>query len=147
MSRITSIDEFKNAYPFYLDGKVEWGDMDSFGHVNNARYISYFERIRAHFFEVEGIWSYKGLKNTGPILAATSCKFILPLDYPDNLLFGLSIGEVSHDAVIHKYGVYSLGQDSVAAIGDGKIVFTNYGTGQKVDIPAQILARHEPYIR
>ena len=34
---------------------VRWGDMDSYGHVNNTLYIQYLEEARVAWFERHGI--------------------------------------------------------------------------------------------
>ena len=34
-----------------VDMDVRWGDMDALGHVNNARYLTFFETGRIAYFE------------------------------------------------------------------------------------------------
>ena len=37
--------------PVVIDQVVDWGDMDSFGHVNNVVYFRYFENARVEYFQ------------------------------------------------------------------------------------------------
>ena len=37
------------TYAVTLDWPVGWGDLDSFGHVNNAHYFRYFEHARIRY--------------------------------------------------------------------------------------------------
>src|SRR5256885_557267 len=39
-----------------IDQPVAWGDMDSFGHVNNVVYFRYFENARVEYFRRIGWW-------------------------------------------------------------------------------------------
>ena len=41
-----------------IDQPVAWGDMDSFGHVNNVVYFRYFENARVEYFRRIGWWEY-----------------------------------------------------------------------------------------
>ena len=42
---------------------VRWRDMDSFGHVNNAKYVSYLEEAR-----IRWLVGVPGLDMKGPVL-------------------------------------------------------------------------------
>jgi len=86
-------------YPIQVDIPVQWGDEDSFGHVNNVQYIKYFETARiAHFMTFHDALKANGddtkfdfdgfmfAKAVGPILASTFCKFKFPVQFPDDLV-------------------------------------------------------------
>ena len=60
--------------------QVRWGDMDIFGHVNNANYFRYLEQARISWFETIGAPS--GNVGHGPILVAAACNFRIPIVYP-----------------------------------------------------------------
>ena len=54
---------------------VQWGDQDSFGHVNNVVYFRWFESARIELldqFPTAVTMSGKGL---GPILASIKCDY------------------------------------------------------------------------
>ena len=61
MSRAKSnrikVGDLLDNYPVVLDVCVAWGDMDALGHVNNARYFSYFESARLAYFDQIGFMS------------------------------------------------------------------------------------------
>jgi acyl-CoA thioester hydrolase len=145
MAHIKNINDFNSVFPFTMDGRVEWADIDIFGHVNNAYYFQYFERVRAELFQLEGLFERQKKHRIGPILASANCKFIAPLNYPDNLKFGIGIAEIKSDGFLLKHGVYSIGMDTLAAIGDGQIVYFDYEKNQKTEIPADVLALLNKY--
>ena len=145
MTQIKNINDFNNVFPYTMDGRVEWADMDIFAHVNNTYYFKYFERVRIEFFQSEGLLERQKDQRVGPILASTHCKFIAPLNYPDNLIFGIGIDEIKSDGFLLKHGVYSKGMDTLAAIGDGQIAYFDYEKNQKTEIPEDVLALLNKY--
>ncbi|MHA2239162.1 MAG: acyl-CoA thioesterase, partial [Candidatus Hodarchaeales archaeon] len=42
-------------FPVTVQIPVAWGDMDSFGHVNNTKFFKYFETARIKYFEEIGL--------------------------------------------------------------------------------------------
>ena len=68
---------------------VRWGDMDAFNHVNNACYATYLEEARLRWFAtIEGGWFDQ---HTGPVVAAQSFNFRLPIEWPAELLVELTL--------------------------------------------------------
>lgn len=68
-----------NLFPVKLPLRIDWADMDLFGHVNNVAYFKYVQASRVNYWEVSGLQT--GFKETrvGPILLSTGCQFIKPL--------------------------------------------------------------------
>ena len=63
---------------------VDWGDVDSLGHVNNLALMRYVQAARVHYFESVGLPVGAG-QAEGPILAHIACRFCTPLFYPDTV--------------------------------------------------------------
>ena len=51
MSELLVLEDF----PFHFEIKTRWRDLDAFGHVNNATFLSYIEDARITFFVRWGI--------------------------------------------------------------------------------------------
>lgn len=86
--------ELLEAYPAVVDIPVAWGEMDAYGHVNNAVYFRWFESARMAYFDPLGVHEIKQLSGIGPILASTSCRFRIPLTYPDQVSIGATVAGV-----------------------------------------------------
>jgi len=120
---------------------VQWGDMDAFGHVNNARFFTWFETARiAHFREI-GIETQR-ISRVGPILAHTSCDFLRPVEYPAEVLAGARVtrlGETSfhHESVVTPVDL----PDQPVARGIGVMVLYDYETGKSVPLPDDLRDR------
>jgi acyl-CoA thioester hydrolase len=79
----------------------------------------------------------------GPILGSTSCRYKLPLTYPDTVSVGARTVEVGEDRFTMQYAIVSHRHQKIAAEGDGVIVMYDYREGKKTAIPDEIRQRIE----
>ncbi len=122
-------------FPVYISLPIQWGDMDSFGHVNNIVYLKFFESARIAYFEKMGIVG-DSVSSIGPILASTQCKFIFPLRYPDTVWAAAKVVDTQkNDRFTMEYAIYSQTHQRISTKGSGIIVSFDYTTQQKVDLP------------
>lgn len=128
-------------FPVRVRIPVAWGEMDAFGHVNNVVYFRYFESARIACFERVDYMALTASSGLGPILAATDCRFRLPLEYPDTVIAAARIGTVEADGFMMHYCVYSERHQRVAAEGSGRIVSYDYRNKCKAPIPQELAAR------
>lgn len=129
------------GYPVVIEIPIAWGEMDSFQHVNNTAYFRYFESARIRYSEKLGLHKQKDETGIGPILASTSCKYRLPLTYPDTVSVGTKIIDIAGDRFTMKYVVVSHKHQKIAAEGDGVVVMYDYREGKKTAIPEEIRKR------
>ena len=122
-------------YPVVIEFPIAWGEMDAMSHVNNIVYFRFFESARIAYFEKMDLMGYMTKTGIGPILATTSCKFKIPLSYPDKVLIGAKVVSIEEDRFVMNYLVVSTKHQKVAAEGDGVIVTFNYKEGKKVTVP------------
>lgn len=137
------MQELLESYPVVIEVPVAWGEMDSLQHVNNVVYFRYFESVRMAYFDRLALWDYMRETGVGPILASTSCRFKLPLTYPDTVSVGTTMAEVGDERCLMKYAVVSRRHGRVAAEGEGTIVAYDYRALRKVPLPAEIRGRIE----
>lgn len=130
------------AYPVRVRFPVHWAEMDAMGHVNNARYFTWFESARLALFRRVGI-ADRGGDGVGPILAHTSCDFLVPVTWPATIEVGTRITQVGRTSFTMEYVAWSLGDpeenvdggaSSPVARGTGVVVLIDYGRGRSVPI-------------
>jgi acyl-CoA thioester hydrolase len=124
---MTMSDPLLKDYPVVIEIPVAWGDMDAFQHVNNVAYFRYFESARIMYSEKLGLHTYKEETGIGPILGSTSCKYRLPLTYPDTVSVGAKITDIGADLFTMQYAVVSRKHQKIAAEGDGVVVMYEIG--------------------
>ena len=131
---MNQLQKFTKNYPVHIELKVQWGDMDAFNHVNNVMYFRYFESARLAYFERIGVMDKSNNNQVAPILAETSCRYRLPLNYPDTILVGARVIENHSHGFLMEYAIYSQSHKAVSSIGTGRIVMLNYKTHEKVAV-------------
>src|SRR5215217_7530145 len=137
------MSDLLQRYPVVIETPIAWGQMDSFRHLNNTVYFRFFESGRIAYFERLGFLEYMEETGVGPILASTSCRFRIPLTYPDTVSIGTRISNFEADRFTMEYLVISHKHQKVAADGTGLIVCFNYTENKKAAIPQELRRRIE----
>lgn len=126
------------AYPVVVELDVAWGEMDSYGHVNNVVYFRYFENARIAYFDRIGWSSLKLEQGLGPILASTSARYRKPITYPDHLFIGARVIDLQSDRISLEHKILSTRWNDVACEGQAVAVSYDYNQQTKIVIPDSI---------
>ena len=126
------------AFPVVIEIPVQWGEMDAYGHVNNTVFFRFFESARIAFLERCGFLRSYDEVEIGAILHSTSCRFLLPLFYPDTVLVGARAEAIDFDRFVMEYRVFSTAQNAVAADGEGTVVSFDYRNRSKAELPQMV---------
>jgi len=135
------MDNVLERCPVVIETPVAWGQMDAFRHLNNTAYFRFFESVRIAYFEKLDLLEFMEVTGVGPILAATNCRFKIPLTYPDTVSIGARVSEIENDRFTMEYYVVSHKHQKVAAKGTGLIVCFNYKENKKTAVPAELTKR------
>src|ERR1700751_5398347 len=73
-------------YPLKLKVRIDWSEMDLFGHVNNVMFMKYIQASRVNYWEQIKLTDHFAKTKQGPMLASTTCNFLKPLHYPGNIV-------------------------------------------------------------
>jgi len=119
---------------------VRWGDMDSMGHVNNAKYFTYCESARMSYFAAVRMLDHREDERHGPALAAATLNFRRQVHYPAELEVATRVSEIGRSSFKMEYEIFHRGTDEGVADGTGVIVWTDYGTGRSVPLPESLKA-------
>ncbi|MDJ0839660.1 MAG: thioesterase family protein [Acidobacteriota bacterium] len=119
---------------------IRWGDMDAMGHVNNTRFIGYFEEGRIKFFQALAI----GVDITadlteGPILAAIECQFRQQLEWPAEILVGTRVIEIGNRSFKVEHRIRTKDSEEIAATGVGAIVWFDYAAQKPKPLPETLV--------
>lgn len=128
-------------WPVLLDVPIAWGEMDAFGHVNNAVYFRWFESARMAYFERLGWPELQRETGVGPILHSTSARFRAPLVWPDTVTVATRVSAVEGDRFTMLYEVRSRRLGTIAAEGSGLIVAFDYRRLEKAPLPEVVRER------
>jgi acyl-CoA thioester hydrolase len=113
--------------------RIDWADMDLFGHVNNVSFFRYLQASRVNYWEESGMNELFIKEKKGPLLANTSCKFIKPLNYPGNIEIEISVSFVKTTSFGLHHKIFNESKE-LCAEGDDVVVFFDYNTNQKIEL-------------
>ena len=120
---------------------VQWGDMDSMGHVNNARYFTWCESARMSYFAAVHMYDHREGEKHGPALAAAHLNFRQQVRYPAELDVITRVSEIGRSSFRMEYEIVYRGTEvlgETVADGHGVIVWVDYGTGRSIPLPESL---------
>lgn len=130
----------RNEYKLLVPITVRWGDMDAYGHVNNAMYSRYFETARMKFFESVCIFDYKEGERHAPAIVSATINFRQQVHYPAELEAAIRCIKVGTKSFTLEHRLFRAGTDEVVADGTTVIAWVDYAVGKAVELPAPLKA-------
>ncbi|MDO9128352.1 MAG: acyl-CoA thioesterase, partial [Anaerolineales bacterium] len=111
--------EFRFHYPI----QVRYGDLDPQGHVNNAKYLTYFEQARVHYLLRLGLFDKgQSFTNIGIILAEVRVTFLAPLQYGTDVRIGMRISRLGNKSMTAEYTLMDAATNKELATGSAVLV-------------------------
>lgn len=125
-----------SRFRFFHPIEVRYADVDSFQHVNNARYFSYMEQARSHYFLRLGLWDGRDLSGLKIILAQTSCNYQRPISFGEAVRVGVATVRIGNKSFDIEYSI-QLDSGEVCAEGGSTLVTYDYSSGKSVPVFAE----------
>jgi acyl-CoA thioester hydrolase len=129
-------------YPVQLSLRLDWSEMDLFGHINNVSYFKYIQASRVNYWETIGLTNLLEENKTGPILASTSCQFLKPLFYPGNIVVEARIAYIKNSSFGVSHRILNENGEVVATAEDVIVVY-DFDTNQKISFPPDLKKKVE----
>lgn len=126
-----------NEYPIQIRFPIAWGDLDSFEHVNNVKYYSYFERALTMYLEEIGFFELRKKTGIAIVMAKSQCNYMQSLSFPDNITVGAKVIAIGRTSLTTKYLIVSE-KVGVAAEGESVLVMYDLNSSKSVNIPVEI---------
>ncbi len=135
-----------NDFPITVRFPIHWGEMDAYGHVNNARYFTWFEAARIAYMARVGLVSAEMQKpegGVGPIVAATNAEYLRPVVFPAELVVGARVSRIGTTSFVMEYAVDDASTGVRYARGGAVLVTLNDPGYEKVPVPKEVRASIE----
>jgi acyl-CoA thioester hydrolase len=133
------------GYRHFLPIATRWMDNDSYGHVNNVTYYSYFDTaVNEHLIRCGGLDIRYG--SAIGYAVETSCRFAKPLSFPETVDVGLRVARLGTSSVTYEIAIFRRADDEPAASGRFVHVWVDRATERPVPIPPRIRAALEPLV-
>ncbi len=69
-------------FSLQLQLRIDWSEIDLFGHVNNLAILKYIQSARVNYLEQIGLMQMQAEEKNWPVLASLTSQFRKPLFYP-----------------------------------------------------------------
>lgn len=133
---------FMNGFSTKLELRIDWSEIDLFGHVNNVAILKYVQAARVNYLETIGLMQLQSETKIGPILASTSCKFCKPLFYPGQVTLYSKVDYIKNTSFRIQHRIYN-DKNELAAEAQDIIVFFDYCKNNKLIIPNELREKIE----
>ncbi len=123
-------------FHFYHPIEVRYGDLDPQGHVNNAKYLTYFEQARIAYIAHLGLWdNHNSFIDIGIILADAHVTFLAPLLFGQKVQVGVCVTRLGNKSLSMEYTLQSAGDPQEFASGSTVLVTYDYRAGHTIAVP------------
>jgi len=120
---------------------VRWGDMDAFGHVNNACYFTYCESARIAYFDAVELDAARQEPQHGPALVTATCNFLRQVHYPAALEVGARVTQIGRKSFTLDYVICRRDTAEKVADGTSVVVWVDYAVGRSIPLPEALIDR------
>lgn len=124
----------RTDYRYFCPILTRWGDVDSMGHVNNAKYLTYDEQARTDYMMQRQ--RDAGLTRPHFILARVACDFIEQLHHPAQIDYGMRILRIGRSSLVTQ-GALFVG-DRCHARTESVMVWFDYESQKTMPVPEAI---------
>jgi len=121
----------------FLAIPTRWLDNDSYGHVNNVVYYSYFDTaVNEHLIRDGGLDIREG--PVVGLVVETGCRFHRPLSFPGVVDAGIRVVKLGNSSVKYEIGLFAAGESEPAATGHFVHVWVDRATNRPTAVPEKI---------
>lgn len=130
MSKRPPRDAYKVFYPI----STRWSDNDTYGHINNVVYYSYFDSVaNRYLIEAGGLDIAEGA--IVGYVVSSGCEYHAPASYPEAIEGGLRVDRLGNSSVQYGIAIFREGEDEALAHGHFVHVFVDRAANRSVPIP------------
>jgi acyl-CoA thioester hydrolase len=129
------MSEFRFFHPI----EVRYGDLDPQGHLNNAKYLTYFETARINYFVQLGLFKPgQSFMDIGVIMADARVTFHAPVQYGTSVQVGVRTSKLGNKSMTVEQNIVNVETDKVLASGQIILVAFDYHTNNTLPIPQEM---------
>lgn len=124
--------------------RIDWSEMDLFGHINNVMFAKYIQSARVYCCELLGIMKMLTEERIGFMLASSAIQYKKPLFYPGEITIETKIDFTKTTSFGLIHFVYNEKKEVAAEANDVLVIF-DFNTNKKIDIPQSVKTLMKTY--
>jgi len=123
-------------YKFFHPTEVRYGDLDPQGHVNNAKYLTYFEQARIYYLMQLGLFSRdQSFMEVGVIIADIHITYHSTTYYGDKIQVGVRTAKIGNKSMTVEQCVMNTETGKITASGTVILVTFDYEMLKTISVP------------
>lgn len=123
-------------FKFFHPTEVRYGDLDPQGHVNNAKYLTYFEQARVYYLIQLGLFGKdQSFMDIGLIIADIHITYNAPTHYGDEIKTGVRMAKIGNKSIIVEQAVVDAKTGAEMAKGEVVMVTFDYRAKKTIPVP------------
>ena len=127
-----------DSFRFYHPIEVRYADLDPQGHVNNARFLTFFEQARVAYLIHLGLFSLdRSFLDVGIILADAHVIFRAPVYFGQNVQVGVRVSRIGNKSMTMEYRLAEGVDGSELATGSTALVAFDYHQHRTTPVPEE----------
>lgn len=145
MSERTKPD-LRSGYAYFQLMTTRWMDNDSYRHMNNTTYYSFFDTIVNQYLIENGALDVEKSEVIG-LVAETMCRYFRSVGFPSRLDVGLRAGHIGSSSVRYEVALFRDDDNEASAQGHFVHVYVDRASGRPVPIPEKLKSVVKPLYR
>ena len=135
----------RTDYRHFLSIATRWMDNDTYGHVNNVTYYSYFDTlVNEHLVNAGGLDIREG--DVVGFVVETSCRYFRPISFPETIDAGMRVTRLGRSSVTYEIALFRTGDPHPAAAGRFVHVWVDRMSVTPAELPARIREALQPLV-
>ena len=135
----------KSDFIYFKKIESRWGDMDGLRHINNAKYLTYFETARLEYLSTLGIDMNRWNSKESVILASMKIDYHQQSSYPNIYEIGCRISRIGNKSFDIFNALFESTNTAPIVTGTFTIVCFNYHSQETITVPDSIKNAYHPF--
>jgi acyl-CoA thioester hydrolase len=125
-------------FRFYHPIEVRYGDLDPQGHVNNAKFLTYFEQARVQYMIELGLFTRdQSFMKIGVIIADIHITYVQPINFGQSIKVGVRAVRFGNKSMTWEQNIVDGTSGKELAKGEVVIVTYDYKEEKTISIPRE----------
>ena len=137
MPEIKQIKPERKDFKKFIEITTRWEDNDSYRHINNVVYFSFFDTAVNQNLIEKGVLDVESSSVVG-LVVDNHCQYFDSISFPDKVTVGISVIKIGSSSVQYSLGIFKNTTIEICALGKFTHVYVDRVTNRPVPIPSEI---------
>ncbi len=127
----------RGAYAYFQTMTTRWIANDSYRHMNNTTYYSFFDTIVNQYLIENGALDIEKSPVIG-LVAETTCRYFRPIGFPSKINVGLRVGHLGNSSIRYEIALFKDDEEEASAQGHFIHVYVGRESGRPTPLPDKL---------